>query len=287
MAKPLMHNPEAASPIIKPPITHLLESAQLLTAIKLLCQSTKAIQHHRGATMAWLSGEESYSTSIKLLQSDIQKIFNLIKHIQKTHPYTITEADLDNMTSNWNSILIGWTRDSVMQNFEFHCHLVEVLKRALRHCDKALIERLPHSHHNNELTSLLFNNLYDHIESLARLRGLSTNAAIIKACGQDSKAKLSYLLKDIPKQQQEIITYSQKLVPNFDVSPIFQLIESNEKDLRRLLFSIQIQILESSEINMDSYSLFQLATDIIQNQWHCLGQGIHLVDQFIFDDLII
>ncbi len=255
-----------------------------LTAIKLLCQLTKAVQQHRGASMAYLGGETFFMPQIEELQSNIDTILVLLK--DSVGGGALTPEALSNLSANWHTILDGWQYDQFMHNFEFHSHVVDELKKLMRQCRHNLLPEPDSPPHLVQLLRLLLENLFDNIESMARLRGLSTNAAVVKACGQDAHTRISFLLKDVPEQNQQIQASLSTLQPYFSHLPALEQITLQEKTLHRLLLSIQIQILDTPEITIKGSTLFNMATEIINSRWHELGRGVQIIDQAIFDQLV-
>lgn len=260
------------------------QKQRCITAIKLLCQLTKAVQHHRGASMAYLGGEQFFMPQIEQLQENIHTILVLLKDTVNSE--ALTAEDLENLQDNWNTILMGWQHDQFMHNFEFHSHVVDELKKLLRQCRQSLIPDTDHRQHFVHLLRFLLDNLFDNIESMAKLRGLSTNAAVVKACGQDAHTRISFLLKEVPEQNQQLMAMLGDLKPFYNHLPTLEQLRLQEKSLHRLLLSIQIQILDTPDITINGSTLFNLATDIINSRWHELGQGIQIVDQTIFDALV-
>lgn len=261
-----------------------IEKRRCLTAIKLLCQLTKAVQHHRGASMAYLGGEQFFMPQIKQLQADIHTLLVLLE--DTVGGYALTAEELANLSANWETILVGWEHDQFVHNFEFHSHVVDELKKLLRQSRLALMPSENSQPHFVQLLRFLLDNLFDNIESLAKLRGLSTNAAIIRACGQDAHTRISFLLKEVPEQNQQIMALLSDLKPFYGHLPTLEQIKLQEKSLHRLLLSIQIQILDTPDITINGSTLFNLATDIINSRWHELGQGIQIIDQSIYDNLV-
>lgn len=260
------------------------DKQRCVTAIKLLCQLTRAVQHHRGASMAYLGGEKFFMPQLERLQEDIHSILVLLK--DTVGGCALSSDDLATLDDNWDTILVGWQQDQFMHNFEFHSHVIDELKKLLRHCRQALIPETDQRQHLIQLLRFLLESLFDNIESMAKLRGLSTNAAVVKACGQDAHSRISFLLKEIPEQNQQIIAELNQLKPFYHHLPTLEQLKLQEKSLHRLLLSIQIQILDTPDITISGSSLFNLATDIINSRWHELGQGIQIVDQSIFDRLV-
>jgi hypothetical protein len=86
-----------------------------------------------------------------------------------------------------------------MDNFQFHSHLVGSLHKLIR---VSMIEQLlPGLGHqeNKSLFKALFSKLPELNENLAMLRGLCTDVAVKKACGESSQRRIAYLVKLVRK----------------------------------------------------------------------------------------
>jgi hypothetical protein len=265
------------------------EHCQRLTTVKLLCQLTRAAQQHRGATMAFLSGDESYLKQAAKLQADIETILLILDSNESVIISQRENKQFYELLTNWQTIQLGWQSDTIINNFQFHSHFIELLKKQIRLTTNPLLKKEQGGEPSAYLTpllDLLLHQLFDNIEALAQLRGLSTNAAIVHACGQDFHSRISFLLKDIPKQNILLITSSQSLPKNTWPLTSIDSIKQHEKSLQRLLLSIKIQILESPSITIDSLKLFNLATEIIDQRWLGLTDDLQAFDRYIFDQLL-
>lgn len=255
---------------------------QGLTTIKWLCQLTQLLQHHRGATMAYLSGSQDFLLQIEQLQLSIESARYLITELNNNNYPCIPQDQLNNINNNWKTIAIGWQQDQVMHNFEFHSHLIDSCNKLLRLC---MMEQLKpillHSNSSHQaLLEEVFVALPNNIENLAMLRGLSTNVAVIKACGKDSHAKISFLIKETEQQNKNLVQAVNTL------SPDSYLVKTYQKPLHKFLLTVKMSILESPEVTADSSLLFTMSTDIIDTQWLAVSQGIQRIEDSAYRALI-
>ncbi|MGI9294697.1 MAG: hypothetical protein ACR2PS_12005 [Pseudomonadales bacterium] len=234
--------------------------------------------------MSYCSGELSFLPQVENLQYTINRYFNTLEKHNSSEQCSISANALDTISREWKTILLGWHDDHVMQNFEFHGHLLDGIKKLIRTIMK---EQLLQTSFNRgrdyrSLLETLLVQLPDNIESLGMLRGLSTNAAVVKACGRDSHVRISYLLKSIPEQNKKLLqslNQIQELYP--DLSSL-QTLKKLQRKLHEFLFSIQMNILDSPEISENSTRLFDLSTSIIDTHWFAMEQGIEAIDKLLY-----
>ncbi len=232
--------------------------------------------------MAYLSGSEVFLSQIEKLQQSIETALQLITELNNSNYRCIPDDLLTNINNDWKTIAIGWQQDQVIPNFEFHSHLIDACNKLLRLCmTEQLKPLLPQGKTNQQaLLELMFIRFPSCIENLAMLRGLSTNVAVIKACGKDSHAKISFLIKELEQQNKSLIQASDNISPNIS------LIRSYQKPLLKFLLTVKLSILESPDVTVDSSLLFKMSTEIIDNQWDAVSQGIQRIENTLYRTLI-
>lgn len=260
--------------------------SQCLTSVKLLSQLNQALQKHRGACMAFLSGDQSFLPMVARLQKHIGCLLLVLNDLN-TRNELISGASLSNIKSGWQTILMGWQDDDILLNFEFHGHLIDSLKQVLR---SLMREHLMYqlSDNGKSCDSLLHTVLVqipELIEQVARLRGLSTNAAVVQACGADSHARISFLIKEIPIQNERLLDVLDEVQSVHGVVPKLQSLKALRMVLQRYLISVQVNILESTQISTSGLDLFNSSTEIVDALWLAVEEGTQKVESLMYQQL--
>ena len=259
-----------------------LDRCQRLSMIKLLCLLTQAIQQHRGASTAVISGDTSFLSLVEKRQKSIRRMLYMLEQVSNETKDFIAPLAIENIINEWKTILIGWQQDQLMDNFQFHSHLVGSLHKLIR---VSMIEQLlPGLGHqeNKSLFKALFIKLPELNEYLAMLRGLCTDVAVRKACGESSQVRIAYLVKLVRKESDKVIELIEQLGETVPTVPAVDIILRQKKYLNKLLMTIEVTILESTEIHAHGSHLFDMATDIIDAYWLAIEQGIQQVDHFVY-----
>jgi len=257
--------------------------SQCITSIKLLSQLNQALQKHRGACMAFLGGDQSFLPMVARLQKHIGRLLLVLSDVNERNAL-ISGANLSNIDSGWQTILMGWQDDDILLNFEFHGHLIDSLKQVLR---SLMREQLMYqlSDNGKSCDSLLHTVLVqipELIEQVARLRGLSTNAAVVQACGADSHKRISFLIKEIPIQNERLLVVLEEIQSVHGVVPRLQSLKALRMVLQRYLISVQVNILESSQISTSGVELFNSSTEIVDALWMAVEQGTQKIESLMF-----
>jgi len=260
--------------------------SQCITTIKLLSQLNQALQKHRGACMAFLSGDQSFLPMVARLQKHIGRLLLVLNDVN-TRNELISSASLNNIDSGWQTILMGWKDDDILLNFEFHGHLIDSLKQVLR---SLMREQLMYQLSDNgkscdSLLHIVLVQMPELIEQIARLRGLSTNAAVVQACGGDSHARISFLIKEIPIQNERLLGVLEEVQSVHGIVPRLQSLKALRMVLQRYLIGVQVNILESAKISASGVELFNRSTEIVDELWLAVEEGTQKIESMMFQQL--
>lgn len=279
---------ETALPLPTKGVVAYWQQSRRFDAIKLLCQLTRSVQQHRGATMAYLSGDDGFGALIVESQQRIESMLHILEALERSGHFSARSGELANLRREWRTIASGWHEDQLMHNFQFHCHLVENLKRSILECLQRLLEVLAGRGEEGERVALgrFLGLMFENIESLAMLRGLSISAAVIRTCGSESHTRLAFQLKEISRRNEALLELIGRLGLPYRCMPVVRIFRDQQLGLHKLLISIRMMILEEQSIAVDSRALFQLASEIIDAHWLAFDHGIYALESAICQHVI-
>ena len=265
-------------------------------------------QKHRGASLALLEGDESYETQVDALQREISTRLEALGHLNEIYNFIIPEKKWNEVSQEWGALTAQWREDGVVTNFEFHCHFIERLMRLMW---KVVLDtnyffssKLIKEGSINTLAisgdEPSFNNIDHHfivqliakdvprlIETIAKIRGLATHAAVMKSCDQNHQTRLIHLLQTFSYQKEKIRGIPRSLKKE-TLQSLPTLMETllHEHKLSQLLQTINNEIITSSDVTIDSHVIFDLATEIIDVYSAVIDQGLVLIQKNIDASLI-
>lgn len=261
---------------------------QCLTLIKLLAQLTKAVQRHRGASMSVLSGERGFLSIADTMSKRIETILSVLDQCRFDDVFDGAKELTKNIIERWSLIADDWAQDQLLHNFEFHSHLVDALIGFIRQAIRE--DFVGKGNEQQQAVFLVFDSaliqLLDTAEMLAILRGLSTNAAVLKTCGPESRSRIGYLLKELPRHHRALLYTLNRLKEDGIKKDIGANIADQQKQMQKFLLSIEITILDNHDISSDSSRLFALSTEFVDLHWDCFEQLVQQLEKRMYEQLL-
>lgn len=277
-----------------------------LTLIKQLIFMTKAVQRHRGMSMGMLGGNEFFRDELGDLQIQLERRLELLQAFAARAGNLMNARDQENLSNAWLTISHDWQQDTVIDNYELHCHLIEQLLSMVATLGKHLEQ--PTSHlmpevvepHIIKVDSSAYPNRFKYLEVLhfstrlmpavaeqiGRIRALSTYAAAVGYCDKDYSSKLRYVIQCTRVNNEKLRHQTKRLesLLGNDLILLGQL-KSYEIKLEFLLSMVEADVLTYAEVTADSNRMFSLATDIIDVYLKVVEDGIHLLTQWHEQDI--
>ena len=98
-----------------------------LLLIKQLNQTAKAVQRHRGMSMALLAGSNLFRGDFEVLQRQVERRLISLEVFAAQTGGLLNDRDKENLHNAWQTISADWQDDDVIDNFELHSHFIEQL----------------------------------------------------------------------------------------------------------------------------------------------------------------
>jgi hypothetical protein len=277
-----------------------------LNLIKQLNHMIKAVQRHRGMSMGLLGGNALFREEFTKLQHQIAERLQLFSAFVARTQQLLPARDQENLHSAWLTISHDWQEDSVIDNYELHCHLIEQLLALLASLAKQLEQPIAAIlASNNEPTQIyatttVYPNRFKQLEVLhfstrlmpsvaeqiGRIRALATYTAALGYCNPDYASKLRYVIQCTRVNNEKLRHQSKRMEGILEKdSPLLNQLKSYEIKLTFLLNMIEQDILKEGKITADSNRLFELATDIIDMYLNSVDEGTSLIERWHNDEI--
>lgn len=269
-----------------------------LNLIRQLNRTIKGAQRHRGMSMGLLGGNDMFRNEFQLLHAELERRILLLQAMGQTSTGLLSERDQQNLASAWVTISRDWQEDSVIDNYELHCHLIEqslsMLASLSRELEQPIQEALgdaptPNKESNHypsrfkHLEVLHFTSrlLPAVVEQIGRIRALGTYAAAAGFLDAHHDSKLRYVIQCTRVNNEKLRHQIKRLegILENDIGLLSQL-KSYELKLMFLLNMVETDILHEGAINADSNRIYNLATDIIDVYLVIVDNGIDLISQW-------
>lgn len=275
-----------------------------------LVQIIQAVQRHRGTSMALLGGNNLFYQRFVQLQHQLERRLTVLQAFAASTGDLLSARDQENLYSAWASISRDWQKDSVIDNYELHCHLIEQLLSLLASLAKQLEislpaaasapavsvvsknefltrdRNLPNRSRYLEVLHFSTRSMPAVAEQIGRIRALSTYAAALGHCDSHHDGKLRYVIQCTRVNNEKLHHQTQRLQALLDgeIEGLAQL-KRYEIKLMFLLDMIEHDVLGKNPITADSNGLFTLATDIMDTYLQMINQGLQLIALFNTEDL--
>lgn len=255
-----------------------------LSLIKQLTQMTKAVQRHRGMSMALLAGSNLFKGDFSILQKQVERRLASLEVFAAQTDGLLEKRDKDNLHSAWHTIRVDWQDDDVIDNFELHSHFIEQLQAMVGHLAR-MVERpvsvvvaeksgieLPEEDGGSypvmfkqiELLNFATRQVPEMVEQVARIRGLATYAAAKGHCDYHHDRKLRYSMTCARTANEKLRHQAERLEGILaGALGSLSLVKTYELKLMFLLNTVEVDILSGTTIATNSHQLFKLATEII------------------------
>lgn len=303
---PLAGAPTTGNSVALELFTHLFNQRQdALLLIKQLIHMIKAVQRHRGMSMGMLGGNTLFKDDFYRLQTQLAQRLELFIAFALRTENLLSARDKENLQSAWLTISHDWQQDSVIDNYELHCHLIEQLLGLLATLAKQLEQPIAALIASNEPTVIhaagtVYPNRFKQLEVLhfstrlmpavaeqiGRIRALATYTAALGYCNADHASKLRYVIQCTKVNNEKLRHQAKRMEGILDKdSPLLSQLKSYEIKLTFLLNMVEQDVLKEDKVLADSNRLFEIATDIIDMYLHIVDEGVTLLERWHQDEI--
>jgi len=270
-----------------------------LLLMKQLVQMIREVQRHRGMSMALLGGNTQFREDFERLQAQVERRLLFLQAFAGQTRDLLSQRDQENLHSAWITIRHDWQEDSVIDNYELHCHLIEQLLGMLAALGKQLEESLgglmentsdspgyPKRFRHLEVLHFTTRQMPAVVEQLGRIRALATYAAAVGHCDTHHSGKLRYVIQCTRVNNEKLRHQTKRLEALLERDTLLlNPLKSYEIKLVFLLNMVEQDVLDSRKITADSSRLFSVATDIIEVYFKVIDDGIQLLDAWHQQDV--
>jgi hypothetical protein len=274
--------------------------------LKLFNQMIRAVQRHRGMSMALLAGSDLFQGDLADVQRQVQKSLHFIAVFTQDLDPMFVQRDRDNLDNAWNTVRADWQGDDVIDNFELHSHFIEQLHALMNKLIKFLelplavdldkvsdrkesvgaADPYPNRFKHIELLNFAVRQLVIIIEQTARIRGLATYAAAKGDCDLHHDRKLRYAIQCARNSHEKLRHQAERiegLVGN--ELPSVKWIKTYELKFSYFLSVVESDILESKPIVVSSHNIFKAASEIIDLYFTIVGEALDVLSVWNDRDL--
>lgn len=260
-----------------------------LLMIKQLMHLCRDVQKHRGLGMGLLAGNMEFSPRFQLLQQQMARRIDTLEVFSLKAPNPFSRSEAEKINAAWQTIRAGWHDDSVLENFQFHCHFVEQLLHMvmqLSHClssDTASQFPLAETDKNykDELLVFVCQQLPRMIEFLGMVRALGTHSATLGHNIEEHDKKLKYFCQCVKTEKIQIIRIAEQLHQHIGADiPTLLVLRTYEYKVDAMINKIEKHIIGRAKIKIKSDDLFTMLTDIMDVYWRVVDDGIDLLHHY-------
>ncbi len=279
------------------------EQRDAIVLLRQLHHMSKAVQRHRGMSMALLAGNSTFEEDFALLQCEVERRLATLEAFAAMAG-GLSDRDRQNLHNAWYTISAHWQDDDVIDNFELHSHFIEQMQGmsialaqkierpvssivgSTRVANVSANARLAAKIKPVELLHFIAKRIPEMVEQLARMRGLATYAAAKGECAYRLDRKLRFAVHCVRAQHETLRLQAECIqsIAGLEL-PSISFIKTYELKLMFLLNKVETDVLGGARIMSQSAELFTLATDIIDVYLRVSQEGLNLVSKWHDEDL--
>lgn len=258
-------------------------------------------QKHRGASLALIGGDYSFEPKLALLKEQIIRRINVISMLNTQYGQIVDAATLRSIEADWRLLETSDCGGTIKSCFERHNSFIESLLglmwrtassmylanagSSMAILDDSLVDdRAAVKGHDGVifnkdhriLLKIIVRLMPELIETIAKLRGVATYAAVIGSCDEENQDRLSYLLQVLKNRKDQLAELSKSLGhTTLSTLPAITELFLHEHKLDQLQRIVRHDVIGSrGEIRVNSQEIFDFATSIVEVYYKAVEAGV-------------
>lgn len=240
------------------------------------------IQRHRAASLASLGGDLFFENRLFNIQKSIsQHLSGLSQNREKL----LTEQELRQLNGEWVTIRSQWQKDSVMQNFLLHSHLISLILNINNDIGKRAGHNLLDNQHQ-ALSHYCLNDLPRLIEAAAQARGLATHCAAQRTNSGKIASKIDYLIDEIKTlNSRSQATVVQCNAENYRIIQQARSNNSSQCHMSTFIQQLKLHFTEDVAPELFSDEIYTTGSQFIMANYDVLLRAYKLMSKSIDGDM--
>ncbi len=253
-----------------------------ISSSKKLLDLMLEIQRHRAASLASLGGDLFFENRIFNIQKNTtQRLLELSRNSEQL----LTQQELRQLNGEWITIRSQWQKDSVMQNFLLHGHLINLILRI----NSSICARAGHTQLDSQhqaLAHYCLNDLPRLIEVAAQARGLATHCAAQKTNSDKIMSKIKYLVDEIrtldDKSQSTVVQCSAE---NYRIIQHVRTTNNSQRYMDTFIQQLKVHFTENNTPELFSDEIYTTGSQFIMATYGVLLRAYKLMSKSIDGDM--
>lgn len=240
--------------------------------------------------MGLLGGDSAFRQDFAILQKQLERRIQALQLLTATGDL-LNGQTKDNLINGWVTISQNWQEDSVIDNYELHCHLIDHFLSTLILLSQQLEQPISTTLNTDlsqhiQIVHFTTERLPCVIEKIGRVRALATYAAAANNYDSHLGSKLRYAIQCIQDDHEPFLQHVTQLENTLgkDLSMLRQL-KSYATKLMLLLSIIESDVLNNTGTQADSHRIYTLATDIMDMYLSIVDNGMALISRWHDNDM--
>jgi hypothetical protein len=271
------------------------ETERAFLLIRQLNRLVKAVQRHRGISLALLAGNKSYRRELESLQVQLERRLATLE-VFASETALLSDLDKQKLANAWVTIRSDWEDDNPNDNFELHSHLIEQLLAMIQGLSERLMEPVANDSGGamedhelllkTKLVEFICSSLPALIEGAARIRGATSYMVAIGGEHGLDDTKIRFWINEVREQGLRVSKQAVILDERDSFKPFKRVsIKHTEVMLLKVLDVVDAIAFLGHASMAGSTNIFSLATEVIERYWAAVDGGLDGIQAWHLESL--